>query len=109
MKTDGEIREVMDVLYKIRGDKEAMMLAEMREKAIMDEQSRLNGARKEGLDEGKKEGLKETILDNLSEIGNVPQNLIDCINKQDKLDVLKSWNKIAVIAESLDEFEEKMK
>ena len=37
MKTDGEIRE-------------AMMLAEMREKAIMDEQSRLNGARKEGME-----------------------------------------------------------
>ena len=50
MKTDGEIREVMDVLYKIRGDKEAMMLAEMREKAIMDEQSRLNGARKEDIE-----------------------------------------------------------
>ena len=77
----------------------------MREKAIMDEQSRLNGARKEG----KIEGLKETIIDNLSEIGNVSQNLIDCINKQDNLEVLKSWNKIAVIAESLDEFEEKIK
>ena len=48
-------------------------------------------------------------LDNLSEIGNVPQNLIDCINKQDKLYVLKSWNKIAVMAESLDKFEEKIK
>ena len=41
MKTDGEISEAMDVLYKIRVDKEAMMLAEMREKAIMDEQSTL--------------------------------------------------------------------
>jgi hypothetical protein len=30
-------------------DKEVMMLAEMREKAIMDEQSRLNGTRKEGI------------------------------------------------------------
>ena len=50
MKTDGEIREAMDVLYKIRGDKEAIMLAEMRKKAIMDEQSRLNGARKEGIE-----------------------------------------------------------
>lgn len=37
MKTDGEIRE-------------AMMLSEMREKAIMNEQSRLNGARKEGIE-----------------------------------------------------------
>ena len=49
MKTDREINEVMDVLYKIREDKEAMMLAEMREKAIMNEQNRLNGARKEGI------------------------------------------------------------
>jgi hypothetical protein len=105
MKTDGEIKEAMDALYKISGDKEAIMLAEMREKAIMDEQSRLNGARKEG----KIEGLKETIIDKLSEIGNVSQNLIDCINKQDNLEVLKSWNKISVMAESLDEFEEKIK
>ena len=50
MKTDAEIRDAMDVLYKIRGDKEAMMLAEMREKAIIDEQSRLNRARKEGIE-----------------------------------------------------------
>jgi hypothetical protein len=35
--------------------------------------------------------------------------LIDYINKQDNLDVLKSWTKIAVIAESFDEFEEKIK
>lgn len=105
MKTDGEIKEAMDVLYKISGDKEAIMLAEMREKAIMDEQSRLNGARKEG----KAEGLKEAILDNLSEIGNIPHDLIECINKQDNLEVLKSWNKIAVRAENLKEFEEKIK
>lgn len=48
MKTDGEIKEAMDVLYKISGDKRTVMLAEMREKAIMDEQNRLNGARREG-------------------------------------------------------------
>ncbi len=109
MKTDGEIKEAMDVLYKISGDKEAIMLAEMREKAIMDEQSRLNGARKEGKAEGKIEGLKEAILENLNEIGNVPQDLIECINRQDSMDILKYWNKIAVVTESLKEFEEKIK
>ncbi|WP_160687602.1 Rpn family recombination-promoting nuclease/putative transposase [Clostridium sp. C2-6-12] len=61
MKTDGEIKEAMDVLYKISGDKEAIMLAEMREKAIMDEQSRLKGAREEGIKEGREEGIKEII------------------------------------------------
>ena len=105
MKTDGEIKEAMDVLYKISGDKEAIMLAEMREKAMMDEQSRLNGARREGgID-----ALKETILDNLSELGNIPQTLINIINKEDHIDILKSWTKIAVMSESLDEFEEKIK
>jgi hypothetical protein len=77
------------------------MLAEMREKAIMDEQSRLEGARKEA--------VREIILDNLGELGEVPEILIDIINEQDNIYVLKSWTKIAVIAESLDEFEEKIK
>ena len=111
------IKEAMDVLYRISGDKEAIMLAEMREKAIMDEQSKLNGARKEGLDKGitvgvdigKKEGLKETIIDNLRELGDVPQILIDLINEKNDMVILKYWNKIAVIAESLNEFEEKIK
>ena len=101
MKTDGEIKKAMDVLYKISSDKEAIMIAEMREKAIMDEQSRLEGARKEA--------VKEIILDNLGGLGDVPQILIDIINEQDNMDVLKLWNKIAVIAESLEEFEEKIK
>lgn len=109
MKTDGEIKEAMDVLYKISGDKEAVILAEMREKAMMDEQSRLNGARREGRREGGLEALKETIIDNLSELGNVSQNLINLINNEDNMDVLKSWTKIAVMAGSLDEFEAKIK
>jgi len=82
-------------------DKEAIM----REKAMMDEQSRLNGARREGgIDT-----LKETILDNLSELGNIPQNLINIINKEDHIDILKYWTKIAVMSKSLDEFKEKIK
>ncbi|AQR95979.1 DUF4351 domain-containing protein [Clostridium saccharoperbutylacetonicum] len=74
MKTDGEIKEAIDVSISrepksmiwcesltqrtnvsrvsLLRDKEAIMLAEMREKAIMDEQSRLNGARKEGIHNG---------------------------------------------------------
>lgn len=105
MKTDGEIKEAMDVLYKISGDKEAIMLSELREKAMMDEQSRLNGARREGLERG----LKEIILDNLNEIGNVPKKLIELINEQNNMEILKSWNKLAVISQNLDEFQEKIK
>ncbi|GKX66355.1 hypothetical protein [Inconstantimicrobium mannanitabidum] len=109
MKTDGEIKEAMDALYKISGDKQAIWLAEMREKALMDEQSRLKGATKEGIDIGKKEGLKETIIDNLCDHGKVPINIIETINKQDSMEILKQWNKISVVAESIEEFEEKIK
>lgn len=36
------------------------------------------------------------------------QNLIDLINKQDNIDVLKSLTKIAARAESLEEFGDKI-
>ncbi|BCZ45799.1 hypothetical protein psyc5s11_18660 [Clostridium gelidum] len=50
-KTDGEIKEAMDVLYDISSDKELRRLIDLRELAIMDEQNRLNGANKEGKSE----------------------------------------------------------
>ena len=108
MNSDEEIKEAMDVLYKISGDKESIMLSEMREKAIMDEQSRLKGALREGLEKGKKAGLKEIIIDNLMELGDLSKNLINIINEQNNIDVLKSWTKIAVVSESLKAFEDKI-
>ncbi|NRT87306.1 Rpn family recombination-promoting nuclease/putative transposase [Clostridium beijerinckii] len=63
----------------------------------------------EGKIEGKMEGLKETILDNLKELGNVPQNLVECINEQNSIDILKRWIKIAIISKDFDEFQEKIK
>ena len=52
--------EAMDILYEISGDKESIMLANMREKALMDEQSRLKGAKEEGKQEGSNE--KEILI-----------------------------------------------
>lgn len=62
VKSDGEIKEAMDILYEISGDKESIMLANMREKALMDEQSRLKGAKEEGIQEGIKEGSNEKAI-----------------------------------------------
>ena len=108
MKSDGEIKEAMNVLHEISGDKETVMLAEMREKAIMDEQSRLKGAREEGREEGREEILKETILENLKEIGEVPQSLINLINEQEDINILKSWNRLSVLSKSLEDFQVKV-
>lgn len=47
-KTDSEIKEAMDALYDISSDAELRRLIDLRELAIMDEQNRLNGAKKEG-------------------------------------------------------------
>ena len=51
-KTDGEIKEAMDILYDISSDKELRRLIDLRELAIMDEQNRLNGAKKDGREQG---------------------------------------------------------
>ncbi|GKX66349.1 Rpn family recombination-promoting nuclease/putative transposase [Inconstantimicrobium mannanitabidum] len=75
MKTDGEIKEAMDALYKISGDKQAIWLAEMREKALMDEQSRLKGATKEGIDKGINIGKKEKALE-------IAKNLLDVLDDE---------------------------
>ncbi|MEG0306476.1 MAG: Rpn family recombination-promoting nuclease/putative transposase [Clostridium sp.] len=55
-KEDAEIKEAMNVLYHISGDKKLIELAEMRDKAVRDEKSRLQGARDEGIAEGIEKG-----------------------------------------------------
>jgi len=93
-KEDTEIKEAMDVLYNISGDKELIQLAEMRDKTIRDEKSRLQGARDEGREEGKKEGkiegIKQGARDALAKstikllrkkFKDIPENIIESILK----------------------------
>ncbi|AWK51275.1 transposase [Clostridium beijerinckii] len=65
-KTDGEIKEAMDTLYDISSDEELRRLIDLRELAIMDEQNRLNGAKKEGIKEGIEQGKSELLIKQLS-------------------------------------------
>lgn len=67
---DNEIREAVNVLYKISGDKGVVDLAELREKAVKDEISRLQGAKAEGILEGKIEeklAIAKNLLDVLDD------------------------------------------
>lgn len=66
-KEDNEIREAVDVLYKISGNEDVIQLADLREKAIKDEISRLQGAKAEGKAEGIKEGIIEGIIEGIEE------------------------------------------
>jgi len=79
-KEDTEIKEAMDVLYNISGDKELIQLAEMRDKAIRDEKSRLQGARDEGIKQGAKDALaKSTIKLLRKKFKDIPDNIIESI------------------------------
>lgn len=57
----------------------------------------------------KAEGKAEDILDLLKDFCSVPQDLKNQIFAQKDLNILKQWHKLAARAESIEEFERKMK
>ena len=58
--------------------------------------------------EGFIEGKIEDILELLSELGNIPKQLINRISKETNSEVLSKWHKYAAKASSFAEFEAKM-
>lgn len=67
-----------------------------------------NEGREEGRGVGRLESKIEDILELLEDFGQVPQRIIDLIEKEDNLGVLRRWHKSAARAGSLAEFEAKM-
>lgn len=61
--------------------------------------------RAEGRAEGKAEAKQEALLLILSQKGKVSPKLTQCIQKQRKLEILDSWMKLALQAESIQSFE----
>lgn len=59
----------------------------------------------EGRAEGKAEAKQEALLLILSQKGKVSPELTQCIQKQRKLEILDSWMKLALQAESIQSFE----
>lgn len=65
----------------------------------------LEERQKEGKAEGKAEAKQEALLLILSQKGKVSPKLTQCIQKQRKLEILDSWMKLALQAESIQSFE----
>ena len=71
---------------------------------------------KEGLKEGQQKGLKEgqrlsrieDILELLSEIGCIPDDIRERITSETHLDTLKQWSRNAARCQNLEEFIERM-
>ena len=65
MEDNKEIEEAMNELEKISEDKELKRVAELREKAIRDEQNGLRHAKEDGKIEGKMEVARKMIEKNI--------------------------------------------
>lgn len=83
-----------DILSAHRAEVHDMVLTEY------DEQSHMASEREEWREEGK----AEIVLDLLGDIGEVPQEIREKVMDQRELAVLKRWVKLAVKADSIEEF-----
>ena len=58
--------------------------------------------------EGLKEGLKTAIQMALSKFGQLPDSLLEALQEQEDIEVIRSWIDIALKSQSLDDFISKM-
>lgn len=68
----------------------------------------LTAGRAEGLTEGDLYRSKQSVLDLLEELGNVPDNVRSCIDAVRDTEILRKWHRFAAHAESFDDFQEKI-
>ncbi len=92
------LHEKMVILKKSREWEAGYMLME---EYIASEQRR---AREAGLEEGRQEALKDSILDVLYTKGDVPTDLQDKIKSQTDIDILRTWFKKSLMISTVEEF-----
>ena len=70
-----------------------------------DEELHMRQTREEGWEDGRRTERIETILDFLSDLGNISKDLHKVIINQQDFNVLKHWVKLAAKANSIEEFQ----
>lgn len=83
MEDNKEIEEAMNELEKISKDKELRRVAELREKAIRDEQNGLRHAREEGIEQGIGKGV-EKVAKKMIELNMPIQDIIKATGLTEK-------------------------
>lgn len=58
----------------------------------------------EGWNKGMAQGIFQSIMDILEELGDIPADILDRICAEDNPETLRAWHKAAAKAESLSEF-----
>lgn len=59
---------------------------------------------REGMRQGSRQALAEAVLDLLSALGEIPEDILEMIQTERDMDVLKSYNKKTAMSKSIEEF-----
>ena len=95
--------EELEKRYKeFKGGKIKMTVDEVRD------MYNIQKGKEEGIEEGKIEESKKSIVDFLSDIGLVNESMMNILEKENNLETLRMWNKIAARSSSIEEFIEKI-
>ena len=97
---DSYVEQLQNFIRKIKGSRE------MEERFMIFEEM-LKEEREEGLQEGRST-LKETLLLFLQSFGDIPDEVLEQIQAQQDMEVLKNWMQTAFRSKTLEEFVQKM-
>ena len=99
-------------IRKIKGSREMEERFMIFEEMLKEERAEgFAKGREEGREEGLQEGrstLKETLLLFLQKFGDVPDEVLEQIQTQQDMEVLKNWMQTAFQSKTLEEFVQKM-
>ena len=99
-KNNETIQEAVVTMCELSADDKIRLQCEARERYEFD----MVSCHQTGLQKGLQQGKIEYIIDLLTELGPIPEELSIKINKEKNLNTLKKWFKLAVKADSIEDF-----
>ena len=109
---DSYVEQLQNFIRKIKGSREMEERFMIFEEMLKEERAEgFAKGREEGREEGLQEGrstLKETLLLFLQKSGDVPDEVLEQIQTQQDMEVLKNWMQTAFQSKTLEEFVQKM-
>ena len=105
---DSYVEQLQNFIHKIKGSREMEERFMIFEEMLKEERAEgFAKGREEGLQEGRST-LKETLLLFLQKFGDVPDEVLEQIQAQQNMEVLKNGMQTAFQSKTLEEFVQKM-
>ena len=102
---DDFVEKLQNTIRRIKSNREMEERFMIFEEMLRDERAE---GKAEEIAEGKAEAVLEMLLELMSNLGEIPDELRNRITSEKDLETLKKWHRLAARSESLDEFLEKM-